>query len=146
MTVVNSVVLVGRLTKDPEMRYTPNGIAVTNFGLAVNRQSRREEGQERQADFIDIVAWRQTAEFCGNYMKKGDLVSVEGRIQVRDWETQDGQSRRSVEVVAFRVQALESRAQREQRQAGSGGGGGSGGGEPPPKDEAPPPDDPFAEE
>ncbi len=146
MTVVNSVVLVGRLTRDPEMRYTPNGIAVTNFGLAVNRPSRREEGQERQADFIDIVAWRQQAEFCGNYLKKGDLVSIEGRIQVRDWETQDGQSRRSVEVVAFRVQALETRAQREQRHGASGGGGGFGGGEPPASDEAPPPEDPFANE
>jgi len=147
--VVNNVVLVGRLTRDPEMRYTPNGVAVTNFGLAVNRPSRREEGQERQADFIDIVTWRQQAEFCGNYLNKGALVSVEGRIQVRDWETQDGQRRRSVEVVAFRVQALESRAQRERRQQTAAGGAEEEPSPPtpPPEDEAPPPAaDPFADE
>lgn len=144
--MVNSVVLVGRLANDPEMRYTPNGVAVTNFRLAVNRIPRRDQpAEERQADFIDIVTWRQTAEYCGNYLDKGALVSVEGRIQVRNWETQDGQRRRSVEVVAFRVQALESRAQRERRQQAAGGAVD----EPAPSDddEAPPPaSDPFANE
>ena len=115
--MVNSVVLVGRLTADPEMRYTPNGVAVANFRLAVNRPGRRDQEDDRQqADFIDIVAWRQQAEFCGNYLNKGALVGIEGRIQVRNWETQDGQRRRTTEVVAFRVQALESRAERERRQ------------------------------
>ncbi|MGD8237621.1 MAG: single-stranded DNA-binding protein [Armatimonadota bacterium] len=144
--MVNSVVLVGRLTADPEMRYTPNGVAVTNFRLAVDRRPRRDQPrEERQADFIDIVAWRQTAEFCGNYLNKGALVSVEGRIQVRDWETQDGQRRRNVEVVAYSVQSLESRAERERRQQAAGGGGE---GQPPPsEDEAPAPaGDPFVDE
>lgn len=143
--MVNSVVLVGRLTADPEMRYTPNGVAVANFGLAVNRRPRRDQPrEERQTDFIDIVTWRQTAEFCGNYLNKGALVSVEGRIQVRDWETQDGQRRRSVEVVAYSVQSLESRAERERREQTAAGSEA----EAPPSedDEAPPPGDPFAEE
>jgi single-strand DNA-binding protein len=147
MTVVNNVVLVGRLAADPEMRYTPNGIAVTNFRLAVNRRPRRDQSaEERQADFIDIVAWRQTAEFCGNYLNKGSLISVEGRIQVREWETQDGQRRRNVEVVAFSVQALESRAERERRQQMAGGAGSGSESFPPDDDSAPPPDDPFANE
>ena len=117
--MVNSVVLVGRLTANPEMRYTPNGVPVTTFRLAVDRPVRRDS-QEDRADFIDIVAWRQTAEFCGNYLDKGALVSVEGRLQTRSWETQDGQRRSAVEVNAFRVNFLESRAERERRQAASG--------------------------
>ena len=148
--MVNSVVLVGRLTADPEMRYTPNGVAVANFRLAVNRRPRRDQpAEERQADFIDIVTWRQTAEFCGNYLNKGALVSVEGRIQVRDWETQDGQRRRSVEVVAYSVQSLESRGERERREQRAAGGEAPTGSEAeaqPSEDEAPPPGDPFAEE
>jgi single-strand DNA-binding protein len=101
------------------MRYTPNGVPVTTFRLAVDRPVRRDS-QEDRADFIDIVAWRQTAEFCGNYLDKGALVSVEGRLQTRSWETQDGQRRSAVEVNAFRVNFLESRAERERRQAASG--------------------------
>jgi len=142
--VVNSVVLVGRLATDPEMRYTPNGVAVTSFRLAVNRLARRDQpAEERQADFFDIVTWRQTAEFCGNYLSKGALVSVEGRLQARSWETQDGQRRRNVEVVAFRVNALESRAQRERRQQTAAGDAEES---PPPDEEAPPPGDPFVDE
>ena len=144
--MVNNVVLVGRLTRDPEMRYTPNGVAVTNFRLAVDRIPRRDQPrEERQADFIDIVTWRQTAEFCGNYLNKGALVSIEGRIQVRNWETQDGQRRQSVEVVGNRVQSLESRAERERRQQMAGDAAEEP--SPPPEDEAPPPAaDPFADE
>lgn len=142
--MVNSVVLVGRLATDPEMRYTPNGVAVTSFRLAVNRLARRDQpAEERQADFFDIVTWRQTAEFCGNYLSKGALVSVEGRLQARSWETQDGQRRRNVEVVAFRVNALESRAQRERRQQTAAGDAEES---PPPDEEAPPPGDPFVDE
>ncbi|MFQ6099337.1 MAG: single-stranded DNA-binding protein, partial [Armatimonadota bacterium] len=92
--MVNNVVLVGRLTANPEMRYTPNGTAVTTFRLAVSRPPRRNS-QEERADFIDIVTWRQTAEFCGNYLDKGALVAVEGRLQTRSWETQDGQRRQA---------------------------------------------------
>ncbi len=121
--MVNSVVLVGRLTADPDMRYIQSGAAVATFRLAVNRPPRRSQDGSpatEQTDFIDIVTWRSQAEFVGNYMKKGALVAVEGRIQTRSFETQDGQRRRAVEVVAFRVQALESRAERERREAAEG--------------------------
>jgi single-strand DNA-binding protein len=122
--MVNSVVLVGRIATDPEMRYTQSGTAVTNFRIAVNRPPRRGDdqgaAQQQEADFLDVVTWRGQAEFVGTYLRKGALVSVEGRLQVREWEGQDGQRRRNVEVVAFRVQALESRAERERREASAG--------------------------
>ncbi|MFQ6132011.1 MAG: single-stranded DNA-binding protein [Armatimonadota bacterium] len=140
--MVNNAVLVGRLATDPEMRYTQNGVAVTNFRLAVNRVPRRDSDEEPGADFIDIVTWRQTAEFCGNYLTKGALVSVEGRIQVRNWQTQDGQPRRSVEIVAQRVQALESRAERERREQARGQAGPAGP-DAGSADAGPPSDDPF---
>jgi single-strand DNA-binding protein len=135
--MVNSVVLVGRLTANPEMRYTPNGVPVTTFRLAVDRGARRDSPEDR-ADFIDIVAWRQTAEFCGNYLDKGALVAVEGRLQSRSWETQDGQRRSAVEVSAFRVHSLESRAERERRQAASGEAPPAATGRPPAPRPAPP--------
>lgn len=102
----NKVILVGRLCNDPELRYTPSGIAVANFRLAVDRQFTNAQG-ERETDFIDIVAWRQDAEFSANYLGKGRLVLIDGRMQVRNWTTQDGQRRRSVEVVADRVRGLD---------------------------------------
>lgn len=103
--MLNRVVLIGRLTRDPELRYTPQGTPVASFGLAVNRKPSKDG--ERQADFIDIVAWRQTAEFVGSYLTKGRLVAVEGRLQIRDWVAQDGTKRRSAEVVADSVQGLD---------------------------------------
>jgi len=130
--VVNNVVLVGRLTKDPEMKYTANGTALARFRIAVDRGTRDESG-EKQTDWIDVVTWRQSAEFVGNYLSRGALVAVEGRIQTRSWQTQDGQNRWSVEVNAFRVTALESRAERERRQTASE--------EPPEEMGAPAPDD-----
>ena len=102
----NKVVLVGRLCNDPELRYTPSGVAVANFRLAVDRRFTNPQG-ERETDFIDIVAWRQDAEFSANYLGKGRLVLIEGRIQVRDWETKEGQRRRNVEVVADQVRGLD---------------------------------------
>jgi single-strand DNA-binding protein len=104
--VFNKAILVGRMCNDPELRYTPSGVAVANFRLAVHRQFTNQQG-ERETDFIDIVAWRQDAEFAANYLTKGRLVLVEGRIQVRNWTTNDGQKRRSVEVVAERVRGLD---------------------------------------
>lgn len=104
--MLNRVVLIGRLTRDPELKYTANGIGVCTFSLAVNRSYTNQAG-ERQADFIDIVAWRQLAENVANYMTKGRLVAVEGRIQTRTYETQDGQKRKAVEVIADAVRFLD---------------------------------------
>jgi len=103
---MNHIVLIGRLTRDPELRYTPNGVAVANFDLAVNRPTTNQQG-ERETDFIRIVAWQKQAELCANYLKKGRLVAVEGRLQIRNYETQDGQKRRVAEVVANFVQFLD---------------------------------------
>ena len=87
--MINRVVLVGRLTKDPELRYTPNGIPVSTFTLAVNRTFTNRQG-EREADFINCVVWRKQAENVANYLRKGSLAGVEGRIQTRSYEAQDG--------------------------------------------------------
>ncbi|GAB6875646.1 single-stranded DNA-binding protein [Thermaerobacter litoralis] len=103
---MNVVVLVGRLVRDPELRYTPGGVAVATFTLAVDRPFTNQQG-EREADFIDIVAWRGQAEACANHLSKGRLVSVRGRLQVRSYETQDGQRRRVTEVVADDVRFLD---------------------------------------
>ena len=102
---MNKVVLIGRLTKDPELRYTASGVAVCTFTLAVDRNFGSREG-DNQADFIPIVAWRKLAETCGKYLAKGRLVAVAGRIQVRNYETQDGQRRYVTEVVADEVRFL----------------------------------------
>ncbi|MGQ9731572.1 MAG: single-stranded DNA-binding protein [Candidatus Zipacnadales bacterium] len=118
--MINSVVLVGRLVRDPEMRYTQNGIAVTNFRIAVDRPVGRDEQGNKQTDFLDIVAWQKTAELCGQYLSKGAPVGIQGRIQTRSWTSQDGQQRYVVEVVADRVAFLESRAERERRESGGG--------------------------
>jgi single-strand DNA-binding protein len=107
---LNRVILIGRLASDPEMKYTPSGIAVTQFRLAVNRPmsaEARQNGQEKQADFISIVAWRQSAEYAHNYLSKGRLVAVEGRLQIREWQTQEGQKRRDAEVVVDNLKSLD---------------------------------------
>ena len=110
---MNHIVLIGRLTRDPELRYTPNGVAVANFDLAVDRPTTNQQG-ERQTDFIRIVAWQKQAELCANYLKKGRLVGVEGRLQIRSYETQDGQKRRVAEVVANFVQFLDRNREENQ--------------------------------
>ncbi|HHY05606.1 MAG TPA: single-stranded DNA-binding protein [Clostridia bacterium] len=106
--MLNRAILIGRLTKDPELRYTPNGVAVASFTLAVNRPWLNQQG-EREADFLPIVVWRKQAESCANYIGKGSLVAVEGRIQVRTYDTKDGQRRWVTEVVADSVRFLERR-------------------------------------
>ncbi len=106
--MLNVVVLTGRLTVDPELRHTPNNIAVTSFNVAVNRSYARQ-GEERQTDFIDIVAWRSTAEFVCRYFKKGQLIAIEGSIQTRSYQDKDGNKRKAFEVVASNVHFVESK-------------------------------------
>ena len=107
---LNRVILIGRMASDPELKYTPSGIPVSQFRLAVNRPmsaEARQNGQEKQADFFSIVAWRQSAEYAANYLGKGRLVAVEGRLQVREYVTQDGQKRRDTEVVVDNLKSLD---------------------------------------
>lgn len=113
---MNVCVLIGRMVADPELKYTPSGVAVCSFRIAVDRRFRSESG-EKEADFLDIVAWRQSAEFAANYLTKGRMVAVEGRLQQRSWVQQDGQKRSKVEVVANSLQALD----RPVRDADQGG-------------------------
>ena len=103
----NLVVLTGRLTADAELKTTANGIPVTTFSIAVERRYR--SGEERQADFINIVAWRQTAEFITKYFKKGNMIGIEGSIQTRRYEDKNGNTRTAFEVVANNVQFVESK-------------------------------------
>ncbi len=103
----NLVVLTGRLTADPELKTTANGISVTTFSIAVERRYR--SGEERQADFINIVAWRQSAEFITKYFKKGNMIGIEGSIQTRRYEDKNGNNRTAFEVVANNVQFVESK-------------------------------------
>ena len=100
--MLNKIVLMGRLTRDPELRRTQSGTAVASFTLAVDRDYKPQDG-ERETDFIDIVAWRGTGEFVSKYFTKGRMAVVEGRLQVRDWTDKDGAKRRSTEVVADNV-------------------------------------------
>lgn len=112
--MLNRVVLVGRLTKDPELRYTPNGVAVANFTIAVNRPYSNQQG-DREADFINGVVWRKPAENLANYMQKGSLIGVDGRIQTRNFEGQDGKRVYVTEVVAESIQFLESKGSQSGR-------------------------------
>jgi single-strand DNA-binding protein len=114
--MINRVILVGRMVADPELRFTPSGVAVANFRVAVNRPFANAQG-EREADFIDIVAWRQSAQFAADYLHKGRLVGVEGRLQVRSYTTNDGQRRKVAEVVADSVRALDRGRDQEKSDA-----------------------------
>ena len=111
---MNKVILIGRLTRDPELRYTSSNIPVATFSLAVDRTFTGQNG-ERETDFINIVVWRKQAENCKNYINQGSQVAVEGRIQTRNYEDQNGQKRYVTEVVADNVQFLDTKASREQR-------------------------------
>lgn len=106
--MLNVVVLTGRLVADPELRHTPNDIAVTSFTIAVNRRFSRP-GEERQTDFIDIVAWRNTAEFICKYFQKGQLIAIEGSIQTGSYQDKDGNKRKTFEIVARDAQFAESK-------------------------------------
>lgn len=116
--MLNRVVLIGRLTKDPELRYTSNGTAVATFTLAVDRNYSNQQG-ERQADFLNIVVWRQLAELCANYLKKGRLTAVEGSIQTRNYDNQEGRKVYVTEIVADNVRFLESNRDRGEMGAGA---------------------------
>lgn len=107
--MINRVVLTGRLTKDVELRYTPNGIAMASFTMAVNRAFSNQQG-EREADFIQIKVWRKTAETCANFLRKGSLVGIDGRIETGSYEGQDGKRVYTTNVVADSVQFLEPRS------------------------------------
>ena len=100
--MLNKIILMGRLTRDPELRRTQSGTAVTSFSLAVDRDFKGQNG-EKETDFIDIVAWRNTAEFVSKYFSKGRMAVVEGRLQLRDWTDKEGIKRRSAEVIADNV-------------------------------------------
>lgn len=108
---MNRTVLVGRLTKDPELRYTPNGVPVATFTLAVNRPFKNAAG-EQEADFINVVVWRKPAENAANFLKKGSLAGVDGRVQTRNYEGQDGKRVYVTEILAESVQFLEPRSQK----------------------------------
>ena len=101
--MLNHITIMGRLTRDPELRRTGSGIAVASFSLAVDRDFSPRDGGERETDFIDCVAWRQTGEFVSKYFTKGRMAVVSGRLQIRNWTDKDGNKRRSAEVVADNV-------------------------------------------
>ncbi len=110
MASYNRVILMGNLTRDPELKYTPAGTAVANFSIAVNRRFKTEDEVREEVDFFDIVVWGKQAENCSEYLSKGRSVLVEGRLQQNRWETSEGQKRSKVEVVANTVQFLGSRS------------------------------------
>ena len=107
--MLNHITIMGRLTRDPEIRYTQSQTPVASFTLAVDRDFGNRDGGEKQTDFIDCVAWRQTAEFVSKYFTKGSMAVVSGRLQIRDWTDRDGGKRRSAEVVVDNMYFGESR-------------------------------------
>jgi single-strand DNA-binding protein len=137
MATFNKVILLGNLTRDPELRYTPQGSAVCEFALALNYQyTNKQTGQKvEEVSFIDIVAWGKTGEICAEYLKKGRQVMVEGRLKQDRWEAQDGKKMSKVRVTAENVQFVGSRPAGE----GGGGGGGKAGAPAPGPEEGPPP-------
>ncbi len=129
MANYNKVILMGNLTRDPELRYTPAGKAVANFSIAVNRKFRTDDQVREETDFFDIVVFGKQAENCSEYLRKGRPVLVDGRLQQRRWETDEGQKRSKVEVVAMTVQFLGGRSQDDSRPS-------QGGDEPPEFDDS----------
>lgn len=119
--MLNHITIMGRLTRDPELRYTQSQTPVASFSLAVDRDFGSRDGGEKQTDFIDCVAWRQTAEFVSKYFQKGSMAVVSGRLQIRDWTDREGGKRRSAEVVVDNIYFGESR-RRDSGEGGSYGG------------------------
>ena len=127
--MLNRIILMGRLTRDPELRQTQSGASVANFSLAVDRDFKDKQTGEKTTDFIDIVAWRSSAEFVSRFFTKGRMAVVEGRLQLRDWTDKDGNKRRTAEVLAEHVYFGDSRRDTEagaadtppQAEPGSGG-------------------------
>lgn len=118
--MLNHVVLQGRLTRDPELRHTQSGTAVASFSLAVDRDFKSRESGEKSTDFIDVVVWRQTAEFVCKYFTKGRMAVVEGRLQIRDWTDKEGGKRRTAEVVADNVYFGDSKRDSEDGDSADG--------------------------
>lgn len=109
MANFNRVIMIGNLTRDPELRYTPTSSAVANFGIAVNRVYKNKQGEKQEeVNFFNVVAWTRTAELCAEYLHKGSPVMIEGRLASRSWEDKDGGKRNTVEIVAENVQFLSS--------------------------------------
>jgi len=121
--MLNHIVLMGRLTRDPELRRTGTGVAVATFSLACDRDFGGRDGGEKETDFIDIVAWRSTAEFVSKYFTKGRMAVVSGRLQIRNWNDKEGNKRRSAEVVADNVYFGDSRRDGAEGGSSSFGGG-----------------------
>lgn len=119
--MLNHIVVMGRLTRDPELKRTQSGVSVTSFTVAVDRDIKGQDGN-RETDFIDVVAWRSTAEFVTKYFHKGSLLVAEGRLQIREWTDQNGQKRRNAEIVADRVYFGESSGNGGNRQQQPQGG------------------------
>lgn len=118
--MLNHIVIMGRLTRDPELRRTGSGIAVTSFTVAVDRDFAPKDGSERETDFIDCVAWRNTGEFVSKYFSKGRMAVVSGRLQIRSWTDKDGNKRRTAEIVADNVYFGESKRDDQQSSYNSG--------------------------
>jgi len=119
MASFNRVVLVGNVTRDPEVRYIPSGTAVCDLGLAINDRIKRNDKWEDEVTFVDVTLWARTAEVAGEYLKKGSCVLIEGRLKLDTWETDDGAKRSKLKVIGERMQMLD-------RKGGGGGGGGGG--------------------
>ena len=119
--MLNHIVIMGRLTRDPELRRTGSGIAVASFSLAVDRDYSPKDGGERETDFIDCVAWRQTGEFVSKYFTKGRMAVVSGRLQIRSWTDKDGNKRRTAEVVADNVYFGDSKRDGDNSNSSYGG-------------------------
>ena len=126
--MLNHIVLMGRLTRDPELRHTGSGIPVASLSLAVDRDFANKETGERTCDFIDVVAWRATAEFVSKYFAKGRMAVVSGRLQMRDWNDKDGNKRRSAEVIADNVYFGDSKRDGAAQGGSYGGYANNGGG------------------
>ena len=114
--MLNKIIVMGRLTRDPELRRTGSGTAVTSFTLAVDRDFKDQNG-DKETDFIDVVAWRNTAEFVSKYFAKGRMAVVDGRLQIRDWTDKDGGKRRSAEIIAENVYFGDSKHETQNTQA-----------------------------
>ena len=121
--MLNRIIIMGRLTRDPELRHTQTGTAVASFTLAVDRDFKDKSTGERSTDFIDVVAWRQTGEFVSRYFTKGRMAVVEGRLQIRDWTDKDGGKRRSAEIVADNVYFGDSKRDGDGYSGGYASGG-----------------------
>src|SRR5437762_7373759 len=141
----NSVTLIGNITRDPELRFTPAGAATASFGLAVNRrwQNRQTQEWEEATSFFDVVCWREMAENASESLSKGSRVIVTGRLEQRSWETQEGDKRSKVEVIADEIgpslRWATAKAEKTERRSGDGPGGGGGGGRPAASEPAPTP-------